>query len=106
MSSFPPRLDSLSELTRRVHGRAVYRSLSLRSRILSILAQLQSLCVHLSLNDETSPGEAGEWRRRSEAYRSELDKLRDGNSRVQEEEKDGWDWRRVIEIVRVLEELI
>lgn len=89
-----------------MYGRAVYRSLSLRSQVLSILTQLQSLCVHLSLNEEISPGEAGEWRRRSEAYRSELDKLRDGNPRVQEEEKDGWDWRRVIEIVRVLEELI
>jgi len=57
------------------------------------------------LSEEISPGEAGEWRRRSEGYRVELNDVREGKMRGDEKE-GGWDWRKVVEIVRALEELI
>ncbi|GAA5854631.1 hypothetical protein JCM5353_008178 [Sporobolomyces roseus] len=83
----------------------LYRSLSLHPQALSILTQLHSLFVHLALSEEISPGEAGEWRRRSEGYRVGLDEVREGKIRGDEKE-GGWDWRKVVEMVRALEELI
>ncbi|GAA5998977.1 hypothetical protein JCM5350_005586 [Sporobolomyces pararoseus] len=83
--------------------RSLSRSSSTKQEISRIYSLLESLSTHLSLSPTLSAGETGEWRRRSERYKGERESW---EQEKVSEEGVGIDWRKVLEVVELVEEIL